>query len=97
MKSKLPAIEPGVFGLPTESHLIHLDLSGNRISRVEVAFDGLPQLSRLDLRQNSLTTLTALTLSGLTGLRYLRLDDNRISSVDGRASRIARISRAGRP
>jgi len=82
-KNNLTRLEPGALNVATQ--LLHVDLSGNQLSDVDGAFDGLLQLSRLDLRQNRLTAVTSSTLSGLDNLRYLRLDDNRISVVDSRA------------
>ena len=81
--NNLTQLEPGALNVAT--HLLHIDLSGNQLSDVDGAFDGLRQLSRLDLRQNRLTALTSNTFSGLSSLRYLRLDDNHISSIDARA------------
>ena len=82
-KNNLTQLEPGALNVAT--HLLHIDMSGNQLSDVDGAFDGLRQLSRLDLRQNRLTAVTAKTFTGLTSLRYLRLDQNRISSIDSRA------------
>lgn len=65
--------------------LVHLDVSNNKLKKIEKAFDGLTSLSRLDLRNNRLTSITHLTFRELTQLRYLRLDDNIISHIDSRA------------
>lgn len=65
--------------------LVHLDLSSNQLSAIDKAFNGLTELSRLDLRQNLLTSITPLTFRGLTQLRYLRLDDNMITHIDQKA------------
>ena len=82
-KNNMTKLEPGALNVAT--HLLHIDLSGNQLSNVDGSFDGLRQLSRLDLRQNRLTAVTSDTLSGLSNLRYLRLDHNDIASVDSRA------------
>lgn len=65
--------------------IVHLDVSNNKLKKLEKAFDGLTSLSRLDLRNNRLTSITHLTFRELTQLRYLRLDDNVISHIDSRA------------
>ena len=82
-KNNLTTLVPGALNVAT--HLLHVDLSGNQLNDVDGAFDGLHQLSRLDLRENRLTVVTSNTFSGLSGLHYLRLDDNHISSIDSRA------------
>ena len=82
-KNNLTKLEPGALNVAT--HLLHVDMSGNQLNKVDGAFDGLRQLSRLDLRQNRLESVTSNTFSGLSSLRYLRLDDNLISSIDSRA------------
>lgn len=59
-----------------------LDLSDNALTFVEGAFKSMSRLNRLDLRNNSLTTLTRFTLRDLVSLQYLLLGGNRISTID---------------
>jgi len=81
--NNLTTLEPDVFRDAVK--LVHLDLSNNQLTAIDKAFNGLTELSRLDLRQNLLTSITQLTFRGLTQLRYLRLDDNMITNVDQKA------------
>ena len=67
--------------------ILHLDLSGNRLTTVDGAFTGMKDLSRLDLSGNRLASLTQFTLRDLNNLRFLFLANNTISSVDKRAFR----------
>jgi len=55
--------------------LLHLDLSDNRLTKVDGGFAGLRQLSRLDLRHNRLTEITQFTFRDQLNLRYLLLSD----------------------
>ena len=64
-----------------------LYLSSNFLTQVDGAFNGLTNLTTLDLRENALSALTEFTFRDLASLRYLHLTSNRIQRVDRRAFR----------
>jgi len=51
------------------------------------AFDGMKDLTNLDLSDNQLTSITELSFRDVTNLRYLYLSNNRIQHIDRRAFR----------
>ncbi|KAK3314766.1 hypothetical protein B0H66DRAFT_321592 [Apodospora peruviana] len=61
--------------------LTELDLRNNRIEHVS-GLEQLPSLSSLNLEGNQLETFAVDSESPLVSLRYLRLDDNKISTLD---------------
>jgi Leucine-rich repeat (LRR) protein len=71
--------EQSLIGL---QNLDTLDVSDNKLDYIDGAFAGMRRLSRLDLRNNDITTLTQFSLRDLENLQYLLLSGNRISAVE---------------
>ncbi|XP_039283011.1 adhesion G protein-coupled receptor A3 [Nilaparvata lugens] len=68
--------------LPYLPNLLKLDLSRNRISKIDLgAFSNLTSLKTLDLSFNKLKHLSRAYFEGLSNLERLRLSDNQISQI----------------
>ncbi|XP_076354815.1 uncharacterized protein LOC143249224 [Tachypleus tridentatus] len=62
--------------------LQYLDLSFNKLTSTEEAFQNLTLLEKLNLRANKLTTITPGSFNGLLEVQYLNLDSNTISHIE---------------
>ena len=61
--------------------LLYLDLSNNLLRNVDGAFEGLGQLSKLDLCHNKLKQINKDTFMGLKHLRHLSICHNNIQQI----------------
>ncbi|KAM9824440.1 leucine-rich repeats and immunoglobulin-like domains protein 3 [Neosynchiropus ocellatus] len=78
-RNRLSSIPPKIFQLP---NLQHLDLSRNRVRRVEgLTFHGLHALSSLKMQRNSLSRLMDGAFWGLSNMEVLQLDYNNLTEV----------------
>ena len=66
------------------SSLLRLNLSSNKISRLEVAsFNETPRLTHLDLSRNRLRIIKQSTLAALVSLTELSLAENQLEDING--------------
>uniref|UniRef100_A0AAX7T8P3 Ig-like domain-containing protein n=1 Tax=Astatotilapia calliptera TaxID=8154 RepID=A0AAX7T8P3_ASTCA len=78
-RNRLSNIGPKIFTLP---HLQHLELSRNRIRRVDgLTFQHLPSLRSLKIQRNSLNRLMDGCFWGLSNMEVLQLDYNNLTEV----------------
>uniref|UniRef100_A0A8C1E8E9 Ig-like domain-containing protein n=1 Tax=Cyprinus carpio carpio TaxID=630221 RepID=A0A8C1E8E9_CYPCA len=78
-KNRLSSIPPKIFSLP---HLQHLELSRNRVRRIEgLTFHGLHGLLSLKIQRNSITRLMDGAFWGLNNMEVLQLEYNNLTEV----------------
>ncbi|KAJ4921776.1 hypothetical protein JOQ06_025944 [Pogonophryne albipinna] len=78
-RNRLASIPAKIFTLP---HLLHLELSRNRVRRVEgLTFHGLHALRSLKLQRNGLSRLMDGAFWGLSNMEVLQLDHNNLTEV----------------
>uniref|UniRef100_A0A672QUH9 Leucine-rich repeats and immunoglobulin-like domains protein 3 n=1 Tax=Sinocyclocheilus grahami TaxID=75366 RepID=A0A672QUH9_SINGR len=78
-KNRLSSIPPKIFPLP---HLQHLELSRNRVRRIEgLAFHGLHGLHSLKIQRNGITRLMDGAFWGLNNMEVLQLEYNNLTEV----------------
>ncbi|KAL3977460.1 biotinidase [Sarotherodon galilaeus] len=78
-RNRLPNIGPKIFTLP---HLQHLELSRNRVRRVDgLTFQHLPSLRSLKMQRNGLNRLMDGCFWGLGDMEVLQLDYNNLTEV----------------
>ncbi|XP_008314176.1 leucine-rich repeats and immunoglobulin-like domains protein 3 [Cynoglossus semilaevis] len=78
-RNRLSTIPPKIFQLP---NLQHLDLSRNRVRRVEgLTFQGLHALRSLKMQRNGLSRLMDGAFWGLSNMEVLQLDFNNLTEV----------------
>ncbi|XP_028256007.1 leucine-rich repeats and immunoglobulin-like domains protein 3 isoform X2 [Parambassis ranga] len=78
-RNRLSSIPPKIFQLP---NLQHLELSKNRIRRVEgLTFHGLHALRSLKMQRNGLSRLMDGAFWGLSNMEALQLDYNNLTEV----------------
>nr|XP_055046623.1 leucine-rich repeats and immunoglobulin-like domains protein 3 [Misgurnus anguillicaudatus] len=81
-KNRLNSIPAKIFQLP---HLQHLELSRNRVRRVEgLTFQGLHNLSSLKIQKNGITRLMDGAFWGLSNMTVLHLEFNNLTEVNKR-------------
>ncbi|KAA0720851.1 Leucine-rich repeats and immunoglobulin-like domains protein 3 [Triplophysa tibetana] len=79
-KNRLNSIPAKVFQLP---HLQHLELSRNRVRRVEgLTFQGLHSLLSLKIQKNGITRLMDGAFWGLSNMEVLQLEYNNLTEVN---------------
>uniref|UniRef100_A0A8C1VDD3 Leucine-rich repeats and immunoglobulin-like domains 3 n=1 Tax=Cyprinus carpio TaxID=7962 RepID=A0A8C1VDD3_CYPCA len=78
-KNRLSSIPPKIFPLP---HLQHLELSRNRVRRIEgLTFHGLHGLRSLKIQRNGITRLMDGAFWGLNNMEVLQLEYNNLTEV----------------
>ncbi|XP_067246879.1 leucine-rich repeats and immunoglobulin-like domains protein 3 [Chanodichthys erythropterus] len=78
-KNRLSSIPPKIFPLP---HLQHLELSRNRVRRIEgLTFHGLHGLRSLKIQRNGVTRLMDGAFWGLNNMEVLQLEYNNLTEV----------------
>ncbi|XP_051886042.1 leucine-rich repeats and immunoglobulin-like domains protein 3 isoform X2 [Pristis pectinata] len=78
-RNKISAIPSKMFKLP---HLQHLELSRNKIKKVDgLAFQGLSALKSLRLQRNGISKLMDGAFWGLSNIEILQLDFNNLTEV----------------
>ncbi|XP_016101103.1 leucine-rich repeats and immunoglobulin-like domains protein 3 [Sinocyclocheilus grahami] len=78
-KNRLSSIPPKIFPLP---HLQHLELSRNRVRRIEgLTFQGLHGLRSLKIQRNGVTRLMDGAFWGLNNMEVLQLEYNNLTEV----------------
>ncbi|XP_067284670.1 leucine-rich repeats and immunoglobulin-like domains protein 3 [Pseudorasbora parva] len=78
-KNRLSSVPPKIFTLP---HLQHLELSRNRVRRIEgLTFHGLHGLRSLKIQRNGISRLMDGAFWGLSNMEVLQLEHNNLTEV----------------